>query len=190
MTWLALNQSIHHPRIWGQQNVLKGHGNQPGHCIAKRNKIQELGLEPRLDVWLAGYFLFLVNLLNTHHWVHTACQVPCWVSGIWNWQRQSQPPLNSQMNGYFLVSQPRISCLLQRSYMTFSKELPGEKDQCQLDKEALLTFTKTLYFPIDQRHPFRDWWSRIPWKSGTFCSALPPCRSYNHGHTQKYVPTG
>lgn len=60
MTWLALNHSIHQLRILRQQNV-KGHRDQPGHCIVKRNEIQELGLEPRLDVWLVGWLVIFFS---------------------------------------------------------------------------------------------------------------------------------
>lgn len=44
---VALNHSIHYPRILGQQNV-RGFGGQPGHYVAERTEIQELGLKPRL----------------------------------------------------------------------------------------------------------------------------------------------
>lgn len=40
---------------------MKGHRDQPGHCIVKRNEIQELGLEPRLDVWLVGWLVIFFS---------------------------------------------------------------------------------------------------------------------------------
>lgn len=154
MSWFALNHSIHHPRIWRQQNVLKGHGNQTGHCIAKRNKMQALGLEARLDVWLAGYFLSLVNLLNKHCWAYTLCQVPRWVSGMWDWQTI---PATTELSDEW--SLPGFSA---QDIPPSSKELHAVFKRTSWLKESMsvgqgsLTFTKTLQFPIDQKQPFRD----------------------------------
>lgn len=73
--------------------------------------------------------------------------------------------------------------------MVFSKELPGERDQCQLDKKALhlLKYCTSLQVKcIHSRASGPEFLESLVLSA----SALPPWSSYNHGHTQKYVPSG
>lgn len=183
MTWFALNHSCHHPRILGQKNV-KGLRDQPGHCMAKRNEIQELGLDG-LEGCLIGWLFSFPSSFIQQTPLSTHCVPARSLLDARDLELAKTITVTTKLsvNGYFPVPQLRTLYLLQRSYMASSKGLPGEKDQFQLDKEALHVLKHCTSLQVRSIHPSVSGPEFLESLvlSG---SALPPWDSYNHDHTE------